>query len=155
MTERIFISLGSNLGQRGRSLKAALCSLSRQVEIVSVSPPLRTPAWGRTDQPDFVNLAAELSTPLPPRELLDLLLRIESEAGRVRAEKWGPRVIDLDILYYGERVIHEPGLTIPHPYIAQRLFVLEPLSAIAPEWIDPMSRLSVLEMRERLIGENK
>lgn len=99
--------------------------------VVAVSSLYRTPPWGRTDQPHFLNAAAELHTSHAPRALLDLCLATEQRLHRVRAERWGPRVIDLDILLFGDRVVHEEGLQIPHPRLLQRAFVLVPLLEIA------------------------
>jgi 2-amino-4-hydroxy-6-hydroxymethyldihydropteridine diphosphokinase len=94
----------------------------------------RTPAWGRTDQPDFVNAAVELQTRMPARVLLDALLAIEQRFGRVRdpQDRWGPRSVDLDLLLYGDQRLDEPGLTVPHPRLHERAFVLVPLAQIAP-----------------------
>ena len=93
----------------------------------------RTPPWGKTDQPDFINAAAEIRTSLEPRALLALCLDAEHELKRVRQERWGPRIVDIDILAFGDRVIREAGLEIPHPRILERAFVLVPLAEIAPE----------------------
>ncbi|RUX84533.1 2-amino-4-hydroxy-6-hydroxymethyldihydropteridine diphosphokinase, partial [Mesorhizobium sp. M7D.F.Ca.US.004.01.2.1] len=92
----------------------------------------RTPPWGKLDQPDFLNAAAEISTGLAPRALLDLCLDAERKLKRVREERWGPRLIDIDILVFGDRVIHETGLEVPHPRMLERAFVLAPLAEIAP-----------------------
>ena len=105
------------------------------VSVEAVSSVYRTPPWGKTDQPDFLNAAAELRTGLSPRELLDLCLAAERKLKRVRAERWGPRLIDIDILLFGSREIHESGLDIPHPRITERAFVLVPLSEIAPSLV--------------------
>lgn len=99
--------------------------------VVAVSSLYRTPPWGRTDQPDFLNAAAELRTSHTPRGLLALCLAAEQRLHRVRSERWGPRLIDLDILLFGDRVVHEAGLEIPHPRLLQRAFVLVPLLEIA------------------------
>jgi 2-amino-4-hydroxy-6-hydroxymethyldihydropteridine diphosphokinase len=103
--------------------------------VVSVSSLYRTPPWGKLDQPDFLNAAAELSTTLSPRGLLDLCLGIEKRLKRVREERWGPRLIDVDILMFGERAIQEVGLDVPHPRMLDRAFVLAPLAEIAPDLI--------------------
>ena len=99
----------------------------------------RTPAWGRTDQPDFINAVVELRTRTAPRALLELLLEIEQRFGRVRnaADRWGPRALDLDLLVYGDEVIDEPGLSVPHPHLHERAFVLVPLAEIAPTLVIP------------------
>jgi 2-amino-4-hydroxy-6-hydroxymethyldihydropteridine diphosphokinase len=125
---RVFVGLGSNLGDRELNLRRALVRLE-QLGSVRVSAFRETDPVGVTDQPKFLNAAAELATDLSPRELLERLLEIERELGRDRAteRRWGPRVIDLDLLLFGEEAIDEPGLTVPHPRLADRRFVLEPL----------------------------
>lgn len=101
----------------------------------------------------FVNAVAEIRTVLTPRDLLSALLRIESRMGRVRTERWGPRVIDLDLLLYGQSVIEEPGLTVPHPELHKRRFVLVPLNEIAPYAVHPVFGISVRGLLDRLAGE--
>jgi 2-amino-4-hydroxy-6-hydroxymethyldihydropteridine diphosphokinase len=125
---RAFVGLGSNLGDREGNLRRALGRLE-ELGPVRASSFRETDPVGVTDQPKFLNAAAELATEMPPRELLDRLLEIERELGRDRAleRRWGPRVIDLDLLLYGNEAIDEPGLTVPHPHLADRPFVLEPL----------------------------
>jgi 2-amino-4-hydroxy-6-hydroxymethyldihydropteridine diphosphokinase len=125
---RVFVGLGSNLGDRELNLRRALVRLE-QLGSVRVSSFRETDPVGVTDQPKFLNAAAELATDLSPRELLERLLEIERELGRDRAteRRWGPRVIDLDLLLFGEETIDEPGLTVPHPRLPDRRFVLEPL----------------------------
>jgi 2-amino-4-hydroxy-6-hydroxymethyldihydropteridine diphosphokinase len=125
---RVFVGLGSNLGDRELNLRRALVRIE-QLGSVRVSSFRETDPVGVTDQPKFLNAAAELATDLSPRELLERLLEIERELGRDRAteRRWGPRVIDLDLLLFGEEAIDEPGLTVPHPRLADRRFVLEPL----------------------------
>ena len=131
---RVFVSLGGNLGDPAQSMGAALRALDAhpQVRVTAVSSLHRTPPWGKTDQPDFLNSAAELHTMLRPRELLELCLQTEHSLKRVREERWGPRLIDIDILLYDDRVINETGLEVPHPRMLQRAFVLAPLSELAP-----------------------
>ncbi len=103
--------------------------------VTGVSSLYRTPPWGKLDQPDFLNAAAEISTVLAPRALLDLCLDAERKLKRVREERWGPRLIDIDILVFGDRVIHETGLEVPHPRMLERAFVLAPLAEIAPSLV--------------------
>jgi len=124
-----YVGLGSNLGDREGTLLAAAERLGphRLSRIVETEP------WGYIDQPRFLNAVAELETGLPPRGLLDRLLEIERGLGRVRnGPRYGPRTIDLDLLLYGDLVLAEPGLTVPHPRLAERLFVLEPLFELDP-----------------------
>jgi 2-amino-4-hydroxy-6-hydroxymethyldihydropteridine diphosphokinase len=134
-TERVFLSLGGNVGEPAKAFAAALRMLDkdRLTKVVKVSSLYRTPPWGKTDQPDFLNAAAELNTAHEPVAFLDLCIQSELALKRVRAERWGPRVIDLDILAFGEREVHVPGLDIPHPRMFDRAFVLVPLSEIAPD----------------------
>jgi 2-amino-4-hydroxy-6-hydroxymethyldihydropteridine diphosphokinase len=133
-----YIGLGSNLGDREETLRDALARLAELGE-VRVSCFHETDPVGVTDQPKFVNAVAELSTQLAPRDLLDALLAIERELGRDRSreQRWGPRTLDLDLLLYGGEMIDEPGLTVPHPRLADRRFVLEPLHELVPGLVLP------------------
>ncbi|MCO5065935.1 MAG: 2-amino-4-hydroxy-6-hydroxymethyldihydropteridine diphosphokinase [Rhizobiaceae bacterium] len=130
-----FIGLGGNIGDPQESMANALKLLdtSPGASVGIVSSLYRTPPWGKTDQPDFLNAAAEIVTSLSPRELLDLCLETERQLKRVRSERWGPRTVDIDILKYGERSVSEEGLEIPHPRMLDRAFVLLPLAEIAPQ----------------------
>ncbi|MER9434128.1 2-amino-4-hydroxy-6-hydroxymethyldihydropteridine diphosphokinase [Mesorhizobium sp. M0618] len=130
----VYLSLGGNLGDPAKSMGAALRILDADADtrVTGVSSLYRTPPWGKLDQPDFLNAAAEISTVLAPRALLDLCLDAERKLKRVREERWGPRLIDIDILVFGDRVIHETGLEVPHPRMLERAFVLAPLAEIAP-----------------------
>lgn len=132
--ETAYIALGSNLNDPVRRVKTGMDALARlpQTELLACSSLYRSAAVGYTDQPDFVNAVASIRTALAPRALLDALLEIEREQGRVREFPNAPRTLDLDILLYGNRVIHEPGLTIPHPRLHERAFVIMPLAQIAP-----------------------
>lgn len=134
-SERVFISLGGNIGDPARAMADALGMIDAEpsTEVVAVSSLYRTPPWGKIDQPDFLNAAAELATRLEPRALLDLCLDAERRLKRVRAERWGPRLIDIDVLTFGDRTIREAGLDIPHPRMLERGFVLVPLAEIAPD----------------------
>ncbi|RUY84788.1 2-amino-4-hydroxy-6-hydroxymethyldihydropteridine diphosphokinase [Mesorhizobium sp. M7A.F.Ca.CA.001.10.2.1] len=130
----VYLSLGGNLGDPAKSMGAALRMLDADADtrVTGVSSLYRTPPWGKLDQPDCLNAAAEISTVLAPRALLDLCLDAERKLKRVREERWGPRLIDIDILVFGDRVIHETGLEVPHPRMLERAFVLAPLAEIAP-----------------------
>lgn len=132
---RAFIGLGGNLGDPRAAMRAALGVLDRDAatRVARVSSLYRTPPWGRTDQPEFLNAVAELRTTLSPRALLGLCLSAETSLHRVRDERWGPRSIDLDILLYGDLDIDEEGLRVPHPRMLERAFVLVPLAEIAPD----------------------
>lgn len=133
------VGLGSNLGDSARILREAFVALDQLplTRLLRASRLYRTPAWGVTEQPDFVNAAATLETALAPQVLLAAMLRIERDAGRDRrddgSDRWGPRTLDLDLLLYGDRQIDEPGLRIPHPHLHQRAFALVPLAEIAPD----------------------
>jgi 2-amino-4-hydroxy-6-hydroxymethyldihydropteridine diphosphokinase len=128
---RAYIGLGSNLGDREATLREALRRLGELngIAVVAVSSFRETDPVGVLDQPRFVNAAAELETSLRPHDLLDRLLEVERALGRDRAqeERWGPRTVDLDLLLYGDETVDEPGLEVPHPRLAERAFVLEPL----------------------------
>ena len=129
------LGLGGNVGDVVGKFVFALTCLENceNVRVLRASSVYRTPPWGKLDQPDFLNMALVIATTLEPRALLDLCLSVEQQAGRIRADRWGPRTLDIDILTYGERTIDEPGLGIPHPRIAERAFVLTPLAEIAPD----------------------
>jgi 2-amino-4-hydroxy-6-hydroxymethyldihydropteridine diphosphokinase len=133
---RAYVGLGSNLGEREATLRQALEALgsTEGIEVVAVSSFRETDPVGVVDQPRFVNAAATLETSLPPRELLERLLDVERAAGRDRGteERWGPRTVDLDLLLYEDETIDEPGLEVPHPRLAERAFVLEPLLELDP-----------------------
>jgi 2-amino-4-hydroxy-6-hydroxymethyldihydropteridine diphosphokinase len=134
-----YVSLGANLGDPRRQLREAAGRLARAegVRLSALSSLYRTEPVGPVPQPAFLNAAAALETALPPRETLDVLLRIERAMGRERRERWGPRAIDLDLLLHGDSVVDEPGLSLPHPRLHERRFVLVPLAEIAPDAIHP------------------
>jgi 2-amino-4-hydroxy-6-hydroxymethyldihydropteridine diphosphokinase len=133
---KAFVGIGSNLGEPERQIAAALELLRAEdgIEVVAVSSLRETEPVGYRDQPNFLNGAAALETELSPRELLERLLAIERRLGRKRATgpRFGPRTIDLDLLVYGDEVVNEPGLTVPHPRLAERRFALEPLAELDP-----------------------
>lgn len=134
---RAFVAFGGNEGEVQANLLAAIDALGRLpgTSVRRRSSFYRTPAWGRTDQPDFLNGVVELRTELGASELMQALLAVEARFGRVRgegAERWGPRTVDLDLLVYGDEVRDDPGLTLPHPRLHERAFVLVPLAEIAP-----------------------
>ena len=138
--DNAYIGLGSNLADPQAQVERALRALAQlpDTRLARRSRLYRSAPWGRADQPEFVNAVAELQTELTPRELLDALLAIERAAGRERdATRWGPRVLDLDILVYGDRVIDEHGLHVPHPHLHERAFALLPLAEIAPHLVIP------------------
>ncbi|MGN6321818.1 MAG: 2-amino-4-hydroxy-6-hydroxymethyldihydropteridine diphosphokinase [Dyella sp.] len=133
---RAYVALGSNLGDSRQHLLDAIEALAAlpQIAVIARSRIYRTPPWGVTDQPDFLNAVLALETTLPPHDLLDALLAIERAAGRQRSgERWGPRTLDLDLLHVAGQTINDERLTLPHPHIADRAFVLLPLHDVAPE----------------------
>ncbi|HEU0248595.1 MAG TPA: 2-amino-4-hydroxy-6-hydroxymethyldihydropteridine diphosphokinase [Gaiellaceae bacterium] len=131
---RAYIGLGANIGEREETLRRAVALLAAadRVDVVQVSELRETDPVGVVDQPRFLNGAVALETTLEPQELLETLLRIERELGRVRGERWGPRAIDLDLLLYGDDVVDEPGLRVPHARLHERRFALEPLAELDP-----------------------
>lgn len=136
----VYLALGSNLGDREAYLEAALRGLTRRgMEIVKRAPIYSTEPKEITDQPWFLNTAVSANTPLDPGRLLAACLEIEAESGRTRAGSKGPRTLDIDIIFYGNLIISEPGLIVPHPRFAERRFVLMPLVDLAPEFVDPVS----------------
>jgi 2-amino-4-hydroxy-6-hydroxymethyldihydropteridine diphosphokinase len=124
-----YIGFGSNLGDREGAIRAAAESLG----VRRLSTLRETEPWGVADQPLYLNAVGELETDEPARALLSRLLAVEREQGRVRRERWGPRTLDLDLLLYGDAELDEPGLTVPHPFLHERAFVLEPLAELAPD----------------------
>ncbi|MBF0343672.1 MAG: 2-amino-4-hydroxy-6-hydroxymethyldihydropteridine diphosphokinase [Nitrospirae bacterium] len=143
----VYIGIGSNIGEKRQNCLRAVEMLQANGMVVTArSGMYQTEAWGDTDQPDFINMCVEVETELPPFELLKTLKAIEVAMGRVPTRIWGPRVIDLDILLYGELVVQEDGLVIPHPYMHQRGFVLHPLREIAPGVVHPLLNESIEEL---------
>lgn len=130
-----YVGIGANLGPREETLRRAVELLGRAdgVDVVGVSELRETDPVGVIDQPPFLNGAVAIETTLPARALLDLLLEIERSLGRVRAERWGPRIVDLDLLVYGNGVVDDAGLHVPHPRLHERRFALEPLADLNPE----------------------
>jgi 2-amino-4-hydroxy-6-hydroxymethyldihydropteridine diphosphokinase len=151
---RCFLSLGSNLGDSAGFLREAVKRANAGIgHVLRVSPVFRTAAWGKTDQPDFLNIAVEVETALEPVALMERLLGIEKLLGRVRTEKWGPRLIDIDLLFYGEAIVGLPGLHVPHPELHKRMFVLAPLHAIAPDLVHPVLKKTISQLLEECPDE--
>ncbi|HET8968789.1 MAG TPA: 2-amino-4-hydroxy-6-hydroxymethyldihydropteridine diphosphokinase [Gaiellaceae bacterium] len=130
-----YVGVGANVGQREETLRRAVELLREAdgVDVLAVSQLRETEPVGVVDQPPFLNGAVAIETARTPRDLLDLLLEIERSLGRVRAERWGPRTIDLDLLVYGDEIVDEPGLRVPHPRLHERRFALEPLAELQPD----------------------
>ncbi len=173
---RAFIGLGTNMGDKGQQLATAVSRLeekgltilqtSSQIEtapwggveqsrleekgltILQTSSQIETAPWGGVEQDSFLNQVVEVETWFTPQDLIETLLGIELEMGRVREIKWGPRVIDLDLLYMEDLILYSPDLILPHPYVAERAFVLESLNEIAPYFVDPVQRKQIRQLWE-------
>ena len=143
---KLYLALGSNIGDRAANLKAAIKAIKPEVNTTKCSPVYETPPWGYDDQPRFLNQVIEAETDLSPGELLSHLKETEKLLGREKTFKNGPRVIDLDIIFYDDLVVNSPPLVIPHAHMQERAFVLIPLAAIAPDFRHPILKESVSEL---------
>jgi 2-amino-4-hydroxy-6-hydroxymethyldihydropteridine diphosphokinase len=147
----IFLLLGSNLGNRELFLEQAIDHIEADIApVVKRSSVFETQSWGKTDEPDYLNQVVQLHTALPARELLGKILAIEILLGRERKEKWGARIIDIDILFYGDTIINEPDLRVPHPELHKRRFTLEPLAEIAANFVHPVLHKDILQLKNDL-----
>ena len=146
----IYIALGTNLGDRLENLNAAIRAMAPEVSILACSPVYQTPPWGYADQPEFLNQVIQAETSLAPEDLLAFLKRLERDLGRVPTVLYGPRLIDLDILFYNDQVIDTPPLVIPHPRLAERAFVLVPLADLAPELRHPVLGKAISELLKEI-----
>jgi 2-amino-4-hydroxy-6-hydroxymethyldihydropteridine diphosphokinase len=146
---KVFLLLGSNLGDRAATLSHAVKLLEDTEKIIGSSSVYQTAAWGKKDQPDFLNQVIILETALTPDKLLKKIMGIEMQMGRVRADKWAERTIDIDILYFNDEIIVSEHLKIPHPQIQSRHFTLIPLNEIAPGFKHPVLNISTVQMLER------
>ncbi|MGO9379877.1 MAG: 2-amino-4-hydroxy-6-hydroxymethyldihydropteridine diphosphokinase [Dissulfurispiraceae bacterium] len=148
----IYIGIGSNLGDKEGNCRTAIERLCAQgITVKKISSPYRTKPWGVEDQPDFVNMAVEAETSMQPTDLLAVLKTIEQGMGRQDGVRWGPRLIDLDLLFYGDIVIWSDKLTVPHPLLHKRDFVLLPLAEIAAGLVHPVLKTTIRELAEKLI----
>ena len=156
MAEKSYIGLGSNLGDRLENLSKAveLVNKNDSATVTNVSKIYLSEPMYFSEQPEFLNAVIEIKTSLSPSELLDLLLKIESEIGRIRDKKNGPRLIDLDILFYGKKIIKFGSLEIPHPLLYERLFVLKPLDDINSKFVCPITGNTVFELL-KLTGDKQ
>jgi 2-amino-4-hydroxy-6-hydroxymethyldihydropteridine diphosphokinase len=143
----IYLLTGSNQGDPPAQLEKAAAVTGQEIgKITRFSSVYRTAPWGNTDQPSFYNQVLEVSTALTPVDLMLQVLLAEKEMGRVREAKWGPRIIDIDILFYEDRVVNEHNVTIPHPLLHERRFTLEPLCEIAPGFVHPVLKQTIRDL---------
>lgn len=146
MNHTVYLSLGTNLGDRAENLKQALAFLPPQMQVRKRSNVYETPPWGYTEQDAFLNQVVEAATYLEPEPLLKHLKRLETALGRKATFRYGPRLIDLDILFYDDLVLETPLLTLPHPHLHERGFVLLPMMDIAPDLVHPVLKKSIREL---------
>lgn len=152
-TRTAYIGIGSNLGDRdGNCKKAIEFLIDSGIRVLKRSSGIETEPWGLKGQPKFVNMAIKIQTGLRPKDLLKLLKNIETKLGRTPGPRWGPRVIDLDILFYDDIVMRTAELEIPHPGISEREFILKPLAAIAPDKIHPVLKKSLSALLNDISG---
>lgn len=144
---QVFLSLGTNLGSRRGNLQRALDGLAQEVTITAVSPIYETEPWGVTDQPRFLNLCLGGHTSLTPDELLTFCKNLEVELGRTATYQWGPRLIDIDILFYDRLILQNGRLHLPHPRLTERAFVVVPLAEIASNWVHPVIGKTISQLR--------
>ncbi|NOY98014.1 MAG: 2-amino-4-hydroxy-6-hydroxymethyldihydropteridine diphosphokinase [Chloroflexi bacterium] len=142
----VYLALGTNLGDRLANLRAARNALAPDVRVLAGSPVYETPPWGYADQPVFLNQVVRAETGLGPGALLTYLKKLETELGRTASFRYGPRRIDLDILFYDDLALETPALVIPHPRLHERAFVLVPLSDLAPDFRHPVLKKTVREL---------
>ncbi len=154
MKHTVYLSLGSNMGNKKEFIAKATAALNQKVgNVTTVSKYYETSAWGNTDQADFLNIALCLKTTLSPQVVLDQILDIEKTLGRERAEKWAQRTIDIDILLFDDLIVNTETLTIPHPHLHVRNFVLIPLMEIAPEIVHPILKEPIDEIYMACLDE--
>lgn len=149
---KIYLSLGSNMGDKRKNLLKAIELIGKleNTEIIKTSTILETEPFGYLEQDNFLNACLEVKTLMTAQEFLKSILKIELDMGRVREIKWGPRIIDIDILFYDNEIIGEDNLSVPHPWICEREFVLDPLSEIAPNYIHPLEKKTISMLARKL-----
>jgi 2-amino-4-hydroxy-6-hydroxymethyldihydropteridine diphosphokinase len=150
----VFLLLGSNLGNRELYLQKAINLIELDIAPVTKRSAIYlTQSWGKTDEPDYLNQVIEIQTTLNAQGVLDKVLAIEIILGRQRQVKWGSRTIDIDILFYGDEVINQPGLVVPHPELHKRRFTLVPLAQIAPKFVHPVLKKDISQLKNELIDD--
>lgn len=150
----VFLLTGSNLGNRELFLEQAIKRIEADIApLTAASSIFETQSWGKADAPDYLNQVLRLQTLLPAHSLLEKILAIETLMGRRREEKWGSRIIDIDILFYGDAVINEPNLQVPHPELHKRRFTLEPLAEIAADFVHPLLNKNILQLKTELTDD--
>lgn len=143
----IYLGLGTNIGKRSDNLKKAIELISIKIgEVTKTSPVYKTAAWGITNQPDFYNQVIEIKTNKFPWSLMQSLLEIELEMGRVRVQKWHERLIDIDILFFEKIILSSENLIIPHPFISERIFVLKPLGDLNSSFVHPVYKKTISQL---------
>jgi 2-amino-4-hydroxy-6-hydroxymethyldihydropteridine diphosphokinase len=143
----LYLLLGTNLGERELNLQMARTKIQEGIGLIaSLSSIYETLAWGKTDQPNFLNQVIVVKTSLQPSEVLSKTQTIEIELGRIKNEHWGERIIDIDILYYSKKIVNHKNLKIPHPHIQDRRFTLEPLVEISPDFLHPILKKTNIEL---------
>lgn len=149
--EEAYLLLGSNLGDSKKYISDAIGYITDEIgRPTGLSSLYQTASWGKTNQPDFINQVVRVRTNLNPQQLLQNILVIEKRLGRQRLEKWGSRTIDIDLLFYGDQIIQEDNLVVPHPFLHQRRFTLMPLVELNPTFVHPVLKQSVEQLYEKL-----
>jgi 2-amino-4-hydroxy-6-hydroxymethyldihydropteridine diphosphokinase len=150
----VYLALGSNVGIGNQQLNKAITLLEERLSNVKQAPHYASKAVGYTKQPDFINTVIQAETDLSPQDLLEFTQNVEETIGRIRRFRWGPREIDIDIIFYDNQVVNSPTLIFPHPRFSERDFVLRPLHDLNPEMVDPLSHKTIRELYEQLPESN-